>query len=148
MRAELAADLGLPAGCLVHCGVHDSNAALLAARAHPELGADFTLVSTGTWFICARSGGGFDGYDPAKDMLAGVDVAGEPTPMARFMGGRDYETAMGEALGAAWPIPRAWRRRKAAPMAVRSGLEGDTRGADLARRTSQCLGLLDAEARS
>ncbi|HEV2364586.1 MAG TPA: carbohydrate kinase [Caulobacteraceae bacterium] len=101
VRPELAAELALPLTCKVHCGVHDSNAALLAARAHPEAAEGFSLVSTGTWFIAARSGGAeFEAYDPKGDMLAGVDVEGRPTPTARWMGGRAYEEGMGAHLGA------------------------------------------------
>ena len=101
LRLALAAELGLPRTCRVHCGVHDSNAALLAARGLPELsGAPFSVVSTGTWVISMAVGGdGPAAYDPAEDMLANVDVDGRPVPTARFMGGRDYESWMGDALG-------------------------------------------------
>src|SRR6185437_7817399 len=90
-----------PATCVVHCGLHDSNAALHAARGLPELaGGPFAVVSTGTWVVSMAVGGaGPVAYDPAEDMLANVDVDGRPIPTARFMGGRDYESWMGEALG-------------------------------------------------
>ncbi len=103
VRPRLAAATGLAADCQVHCGLHDSNAALLAARRAPQLaGGAFAVVSTGTWFVCMRSGPGAPvRYDEAKDMLANVDVAGLPVPTARFMGGRDYEAWMGDALGSA-----------------------------------------------
>ncbi len=146
IRPELAAEFGVPAVCRVHCGVHDSNAALLSARAHPELGEAFTLVSTGTWFVCARSGGAnFDRYDPAKDMLAGVDVAGVATPMARFMGGRDYETALGAALGAAYDPARLAEAENSAAGGADPVLAATRAAVDLARRTSRCLDLLDAD---
>src|SRR5262249_36264183 len=45
---------GLPASCAVLCGVHDSNAALLAARLYDEM-QDVTVLSTGTWFVAMRS---------------------------------------------------------------------------------------------
>ena len=45
----------------VYCGMHDSNAALLAARSHPELaGHDVTVLSTGTWFVAMRTPTGSD----------------------------------------------------------------------------------------
>ncbi len=146
LRADLAAKLGLAASCLVHCGVHDSNAALFAARGRPELADAFTLVSTGTWFVCARSGGAaFDRYDPSKDMLAGVDVDGAATPMARFMGGRDYEAMMGEALGAVSDPGRLAQAAHAPPAKDDPVLAATAAAVDLARRTHACLDLLQAE---
>lgn len=140
--------LGLPPACQVYCGLHDSNAALHAARGMPELaGGAFAVVSTGTWFVSLASGGaGPVAYDPAEDMLANVDVDGRPTPTARFMGGRDYETWMGDAIGAAADPARldeaaALRDWRAAPPTLRA-----TRAAlELARRTDRALGLLAAE---
>jgi hypothetical protein len=144
----LADQTGLSRACRVHCGLHDSNAALHAARGLPQLaGRPFAVVSTGTWFVCLASGGaGPAAYDPAEDVLANVDVAGDPTPTARFMGGRDYEGWMGGALGAA-PDPGLLARaadladwRGAAPVlrATRAALE-------LARRTDRALSLVAAE---
>ena len=148
MRPALADALGLPPACVVHCGLHDSNAALHAARGFPELGGEaFTVVSTGTWFVCLLAGGaGPTAYDPTRDMLANVDVAGVPTPTARFMGGRDYEAWMGGALGAASDpglIREAaaltdWSRAEGPLRATRAALE-------LARRTDRTLGLIVAE---
>lgn len=88
---------GLPADCGVLCGLHDSNAALLAARAHPEIAqADLTVLSTGTWFIAMRSPAeeadiNVARLDEARDCLVNVDVRGRPVPSARFMGGREAE---------------------------------------------------------
>jgi sugar (pentulose or hexulose) kinase len=148
VRADLADALGLPRGCVVHCGLHDSNAALHAARGLPELaGQPFSVVSTGTWFVCMAVGGaGPSVYDPTKDMLANVDVDGRPVPAARFMGGRDYEAWMGEAIGAASdPALLAkvaalddWTHAPPPLRATRAALE-------LARRTDRALGLIAAE---
>ncbi len=86
---------GLPADCAVLCGLHDSNAALLAARGHPEIaGGDATVLSTGTWFVAMRSPGAGQAAEWAdlaesRDCLVNVDVAGRPAPSARFMGGRE-----------------------------------------------------------
>ena len=100
-RAELAAETGLRRDCEVLCGVHDSNASLLAARAFPEVaGRPFTLISTGTWFVTFQSGGGAARLDPARDVLVNVDVDGRPTPSARFMGGREYAEILAEGMGA------------------------------------------------
>ena len=148
VRPALAAELGLPRDCRVHCGLHDSNAALHAARGFAEL-ADrpFAVVSTGTWFVCLAAGGrGPVFYDPSQDMLANVDVAGRATPTARFMGGRDYEAWMGGALGAGSDpslLGEAaaladWRSAPGPLRATRAALE-------LARRVDRALGLIAAE---
>lgn len=86
---------GLPCHCRILCGIHDSNAALLAYRLHPEIGnRDCTVLSTGTWFIAMRSLSGA-GENPRlaeqRDCLFNVDVAGNPVPSSRFMGGREAE---------------------------------------------------------
>ncbi len=88
---------GLPKNCVVLCGLHDSNAALLAARGHGETrGRDCTVLSTGTWFVAmhsAAAGAKFDlsSFPEARDCLVNVDVYGNPVPSARFMGGREAE---------------------------------------------------------
>ncbi|MGH6987748.1 MAG: carbohydrate kinase [Caulobacteraceae bacterium] len=123
IRPDLAVELGLPRHCRICCGIHDTNAALHAARA--LLGLEnqaFSLVSTGTWFVCLSVGSRMPAcYDPAGAAMANVDIFGEPTPTARFMGGRDYERSIGagpdaeadlarrtlaalEAIGAEGPI--------------------------------------------
>jgi len=87
----------LPANCAVLCGIHDSNAALLAARLYPEVrGSEFTVLSTGTWFVAMRSlppGAAADTTElaEARDCLVNVDAAGAPVPSSRFMGGREAE---------------------------------------------------------
>ena len=97
IRPELAKRTDLPADVRVHVGMHDSNAALLAARGFPEIaGHDSTVLSTGTWFVAMRSpprGAVPDiaTLDPARDCLVNVDVAGVPVPSARLMGGREIE---------------------------------------------------------
>ncbi|MVS97641.1 FGGY-family carbohydrate kinase [Devosia marina] len=90
LRANVAAETGLPADTPVTCGIHDSNASLV-----PHLGrheAPFTIVSTGTWSILMTVGGDTGALDPAKDSLANVDAYGRPVPTARFMGGREFDT--------------------------------------------------------
>lgn len=88
---------GLPSDCLVLCGIHDSNAALLAARKYPETaGRPCTMLSTGTWFVAMRSLAPGVKVDLAslaedRDCLVNVDAFGVPIPSARFMGGRETE---------------------------------------------------------
>ena len=83
------AEVGLPEGIPVTCGIHDSNASLL-----PHLGAHeapFTILSTGTWTIAMTVGGDTRLLDPERDSLANVDAFGRPVPTARFMGGREFD---------------------------------------------------------
>ncbi len=88
---------GLPRDCVVICGLHDSNAALLAARLQPQVGGrEFTVLSTGTWFIAMRSPARdavieLSELAEARDCLVNVDVSGTPVPSSRFMGGREAE---------------------------------------------------------
>ena len=110
---------GLPADTRVYCGIHDSNAALHAARGFPEIaGHEATILSTGTWFVAMRilpDGGAVGSADArttargpldspiagvafdmatlpeSRDCLVNVDALGNPVPSARFMGGREIE---------------------------------------------------------
>ncbi len=96
---------GLPADTQIHCGVHDSNAALVAARGFPEIaGNEAAVLSTGTWFVALRSLGrtpvganGLTTLPETRDCLINVDVEGQPVPSARFMGGREIEL-LGERI--------------------------------------------------
>ncbi len=92
----LKPEFGLGISVKVHCGVHDSNAALIAARGFAEIeGREATILSTGTWFIAMRSttegGVRASAFDEARDCLINVDAYGAATPSARFMGGREVE---------------------------------------------------------
>jgi sugar (pentulose or hexulose) kinase len=97
ISAEIAAQTRLPTSCAVLCGMHDSNAALLAARGHSEIANhDATVLSTGTWFVAMRSLATDITIDPgtldaSRDCLVNVDIFGRPVPSARFMGGREAE---------------------------------------------------------
>jgi len=98
IRPDLAAATGLAPTVQVCCGIHDSNAALLAARAHladPE--EDATVLSTGTWFVAMRSGqlDPLPELDERLDCLINVDAAGRPVPSARYMGGREIADLLG-----------------------------------------------------
>ncbi len=102
LRPELAHATGLDPALSVLCGLHDSNAALLAARGFREIaGHEATVLSTGTWFIGLRSLRDADADEPVplpegRDCLLNVDVRGHAVPSARFMGGRELELLLGE----------------------------------------------------
>ena len=96
LRPEIARATGLSTKVEVLAGLHDSNAALLAARGFNEIARnEATILSTGTWFIAMRL---LDGHVPtaslpeARDCLVNVDAFGRSIPSARFMGGREIET--------------------------------------------------------
>ncbi len=101
ISTELAERTGLPADVEIHCGLHDSNAALLAARGFPAIADhEATVFSTGTWFIAMRTPGAGATVDLAalpesRDCLVNVDAFGRPVPSARFMGGREIELLTG-----------------------------------------------------
>jgi L-fuculokinase len=90
VRKALADDLGLPGSCMVFPGVHDSNGSLARYLAS-DLKSPFNVVSTGTWVIVMAVGNPGNGLLESRDMLANVDVNGNPVPCARFMGGREFE---------------------------------------------------------
>lgn len=98
LRPDLAERTGLRSDVGIHTGLHDSNAALLAARAFPEMrDGEGTVLSTGTWFIAMRSPGIL--VEPTVlpddcDCLVNVDVETRPVPSARFMGGREIATVV------------------------------------------------------
>jgi L-fuculokinase len=94
LKPEVVAATGLTPDVRIICGAHDSNASLvphLLSRREP-----FTVISTGTWVIIMAVGGKGE-LDPTADMLANVNVRGEPVPTARFMGGREYAVLAGDA---------------------------------------------------
>lgn len=101
LRPQLAELTGLPATARVHAGLHDSNAALLAARAFPALkGKEATVLSTGTWFIamrCPAQPVDLSALPEDRDCLVNVDAFGQPVPSARYMGGRELEL-LGERI--------------------------------------------------
>ena len=91
---DVASRIGLDPGTPVACGIHDSNASLLPhlmTRKPP-----FAVVSTGTWVVSMAVGGRQVALDPARDTLVNVNAFGDPVPSARFMGGREFETIVGD----------------------------------------------------
>jgi sugar (pentulose or hexulose) kinase len=101
LRPEWVARTGLSSKVCVYCGLHDSNAALVAARASTELSEqEATILSTGTWFVAMRTPGAgrrvtMGSLDEKRDCLVNVDVGSNPVPSARFMGGREIELLTG-----------------------------------------------------
>jgi sugar (pentulose or hexulose) kinase len=99
LAPHVAAATGLSPSIRVLAGLHDSNAALVAARGFPEIGDnEATVLSTGTWFVAMRVGAGASVptvLPEGRDCLVNVDPYGEPVPSARFMGGREIETVIG-----------------------------------------------------
>lgn len=98
LRADLAARSGLSPSVNVLAGLHDSNAALLAAQGFPAIADhEATVLSTGTWFIAMRLPEGkvdTAALPEARDCLVNVDVHGRAVPSARFMGGREIENVI------------------------------------------------------
>ena len=113
LREDWAARTGLSNAVQIYCGLHDSNAALLAARAFPQVaGRETTVVSTGTWFVAMRMSGMVAPCDLAalpesRDCLVNVDVEGRPVPSARFMGGRELELIGGLDVSAPAEVSKA-----------------------------------------
>lgn len=99
LSASIVEATGLPASTRVLAGLHDSNAALLAARGFSEISRnEATVLSTGTWFIAMRLPAepvDLTQLPEACDCLVNVDAYGQPVPSARFMGGREIETVIG-----------------------------------------------------
>ncbi|MBU6268168.1 MAG: carbohydrate kinase [Sphingomonadales bacterium] len=99
LKPDLAARTGLPATVQVLAGLHDSNAALLAARGFDEIALkEATILSTGTWFIAMRLPGEgvfTSALSETRDCLVNVDAYGKAVPSARFMGGREIEQVIG-----------------------------------------------------
>jgi sugar (pentulose or hexulose) kinase len=90
---EVAQATGLPPETPVVFGIHDSNASLLPhllGRKPP-----FAVVSTGTWVVSMAVGGEPVTLNPARDTLVNVNALGQPTPSARFMGGREHAVLCG-----------------------------------------------------
>ncbi|MBS0482887.1 MAG: carbohydrate kinase [Proteobacteria bacterium] len=98
LRPDLAQRTGLSAQVKILAGLHDSNAALLAARGFAGIARnEATVLSTGTWFIAMRLPGtaaDTGGLPEARDCLVNVDVFGNAVPSARFMGGREIESVI------------------------------------------------------
>lgn len=95
LRGDLAHRTGLSPNAVIHCGLHDSNAALVAAMGFPQFAEDeMSIVSTGTWFVTMRrpeKSADLPALSDERDCLVNVDAWNRPVPSARFMGGREIE---------------------------------------------------------
>jgi sugar (pentulose or hexulose) kinase len=98
LRPAIATATGLSPQIRVLAGIHDSNAALLAARGFGELvRKEMTTLSTGTWFVAMRTADEVvrtDSLPEGSDCLVNIDAYGRPIPSSRFMGGREIETVI------------------------------------------------------
>ena len=118
----------------VLAGIHDSNASYLVHRAGRD--DPFAVVSTGTWFVCMAHGAKLERLRPELEMLANVDVHGDPVATARFMGGRIFDEA-GRTEAAARELARDTDRRLEL-----LGAEGDVIvEGPFARNTAYCAAL-------
>lgn len=99
IQQETAKYLNLAKTIPVYNGMHDSNASLL-----PHLITDkppFSVVSTGTWVVAMAIGSDvktIKSLNPAQDTLVNINLYGEPTPSARFMGGREYQQLLARSV--------------------------------------------------
>lgn len=97
ISAEWVKRSGLPDDVEIYAGIHDSNAALHAARANPDIATrGATILSTGTWFVSMRSLASDQAFDIEKlpfdrGCLVNIDPGGRPVPTALFMGGRELD---------------------------------------------------------
>lgn len=95
LRPELATRTGLSPQVQVLAGLHDSNAALMAARGFDQIAqGESTILSTGTWFVAMRlaeEAPDLSSLPEQRDCLVNVDPFGRAVPSARFMGGREIE---------------------------------------------------------
>lgn len=96
IKPDIARSTGLSPEVEVVAGIHDSNAALLAARGFADIdNNEATVLSTGTWFVAMRlpkETVDLTDLPEARDCLVNIDAFGHPVPSARFMGGREIET--------------------------------------------------------
>jgi len=90
----VASATGLPPGCQVLNGIHDSNASLLRYLRGDAAGPR-TVLSTGTWMIAAAFGVSLEGLRERDDMLANTNALGRPVACMRFMGGREFAVLAG-----------------------------------------------------
>jgi len=124
---QWATTTGLPANVEIVCGLHDSNAALMDTRGHPDIrGRDVTVLSTGTWFVAMRAPASGDSLNPARlpesrDCLVNVDHLGSPVPSSRFMGGREIEILAGREGRAAGATSSAAAQVESAVKVIEAG---------------------------
>lgn len=107
VSADLIEKLGLPKGCEVINGIHDSNASLVPYLLYET--EPFTVISTGTWVVIANVGSSADCLAEHDDMLCNVSAFGDPVPSIRFMGGREWELLRGDEEGSCQELSEVFR---------------------------------------
>jgi L-fuculokinase len=95
LRSEWARLSGLDPSCRVICGMHDASAAYLAPLHGRTPGKPFAAISSGNWTVVMAGGIDLTRLIEFRDMLANVDIAGQPVGTARFAGGREYRVIAG-----------------------------------------------------
>lgn len=98
LKAELRQQTGINHHVKIYAGIHDSNAALLLTkRLIGDSAKEFTIVSTGTWFVAMRAAAKWTPKDTKilgqqNGVLLNIDIDGQNVPTSLFMGGREIET--------------------------------------------------------
>lgn len=97
LKSDLAEKLRIETAPDIYVGIHDSNAALHLMRKHEKLkNQDFTIISTGTWFVFMQSLNSgvkidFKKLAAQNGVLCNIDIAANAVPTALIMGGREIE---------------------------------------------------------
>ncbi|TMH01732.1 MAG: hypothetical protein E6H67_16545 [Betaproteobacteria bacterium] len=120
------ATTGLNPDCQIICGIHDSSASYLSHLCRRREGDPFGVISSGTWTIAMASEPDLRKLRQERDMLANIDAFGSPVATARFMGGREYQSVVGERDMESTPTAGSLRsvldqRAMALPSFVRGG---------------------------
>jgi sugar (pentulose or hexulose) kinase len=89
IKKELVQQTGIDENCVIFPGLHDSNAGLIQYLSPNSLPP--TVISTGTWVVAMDPKTPLDTLVEEKDMLANINIMGEPIATARYMGGREFE---------------------------------------------------------
>ncbi|ESQ93259.1 hypothetical protein ABAC460_00740 [Asticcacaulis sp. AC460] len=147
LRGDLAQAAGLPPSVKVCVGAHDTNAALASVIVDSDDSP--ALLSTGTWYIAMAPGASPEDLVPQRDCLANVDVYGRPVPCARFMGGRVYDSIVGNGTTVDEAALRAVMRKGTAALpvfldtpGVCPGLNGEVPVSGETAREKAAIGLL------
>lgn len=95
VKAELAAECGIPEDCKVTFGIHDSNANFLPYLAQGY--ANFMLNSTGTWCVLMRTSETLSLTDEEIEakVFFNLDAIGRPVRTCIFPAGMEYDTFKG-----------------------------------------------------
>lgn len=98
LRPDISRHTGVDQDTPIFCGIHDSNASLYPHILSQE--EPFCVVSTGTWVVVMAVGKSYVKLDARRDTLMNVNALGNPTPSAKFMGGREFDRLMeGRSVG-------------------------------------------------